>query len=536
MREAEAADLVLLGGQILPAVGREPVAGGVAVRAGRVVDLGPDDVVGKWIGASTHVRALSGRLAMPGFFDSHNHLLMTGLGMQRPGLTSATSVAEVLDVVRQAASALAAGQWLQTAADWHESRLRENRFPTAQELDEVAPVNPVFMRRGGHNVVLNTAALRLLGIGNDTPNPAGGTIVRHGDGTVTGHVVGANYVAELARALPAPSEWTVREAIRLAGERYSAAGITGVIEPGLQPEEIDAYARLDAEGQLPLRVHMMWRPRPGTSLDEIRAGRLRPWRRARTSLFSIKLGVDGGVETGYHRDPYAYPDDPDYPCGKPLLDAEQLTGICRAAAAGGWHVGVHCVGDAGIDMVLDAFETTNDSTPLAGRRWSLIHMMRPRADHWERLNRLELTVTAQQPLMYALAAGFERYLGAERAQDIEPMAAYLRECHQPVGGGSDSPVAPFQPLLGISSSITRNTRERGVVGPQWAITTEQALSMYTSGSAWCAFQEDRLGTIDVGKDADIVVLSEDIVAEPDSVAGAEVLCTISGGQVVHDAV
>jgi predicted amidohydrolase YtcJ len=342
VREAAAADLVLLGGQILPAAGREPVAGGVAVRAGRVVEVGPDDVAGKWIGGTTHVRALSGRLAMPGFFDSHNHLLMTGLGMQRPGLTSATSIAEVLDVAR---------------------------------------------------------------------------IVRHGDGTVTGHVVGANYVAELARSLPPPSEQTVREAIGLAGQRYSAAGITGVIEPGLQPEEIDAYARLDAEGQLPLRVHMM----------------------------------------------------------------------------------------------------------------------RPRADHWERLNRLELTVTAQQPLMYALAAGFERYLGAERAQDIEPIAAYLRECHQPVGGGSDSPVAPFQPLLGISSSITRNTREHGVVGPQWAITTEQALAMYTSGSAWCAFQEDRLGSIDAGKDADIVVLSEDIVAEPDSVAGAEVLCTIPGGQVVHDA-
>jgi predicted amidohydrolase YtcJ len=272
---------------------------------------------------------------MPGFFDSHNHLLMTGLGMQRPGLAAATSVAAVLDVVRRAASALAAGQWLQTAG----------------------------------------------------------------------------------------------------------------------------CARGDVSGP----------------------------------ACSVSSSASTAVETGYHRDPYAYPDDPSHPCGKPLLDAGQLTGICRAAAAGGWHVGVHCVGDAGIDMVLDAFETTNDSTPLAGRRWTLIHMMRPRADHWERLNRLELTVTAQQPLMYSLAAGFERYLGAERA------------------------------------------RERGVAGPQWAITMDQALATYTSGSAWCAFQEDRLGTIDVGKDADIVVLSEDILGEPDSVAEAGVLCTISGGQVVHDA-
>lgn len=145
-------------------------------------------------------------------------------------------------------------------------------------------------------------------------------------------------------------------------------------------------------------------------------------------------------------------------------------------------MGVHCVGDAGIDAVLDAFEAADRVQSIADRRWTLIHMMYPRADHWSRARKLRLSVTAQQPLQFSLAGGFQHYIGPERARDIEPLRGHLAEIALPVGGGSDSPVAPFAPLFGIQSSVTRMTRAAGVVGPEWAITVPEAVRMYTESS------------------------------------------------------
>lgn len=172
-----------------------------------------------------------------------------------------------------------------------------------------------------------------------------------------------------------------------------------------------------------------------------------------------------------------------HPHGKPLISRDGLRAICEAAAASPWHVGVHCVGDAGIDAVLDAFEAADRVQSIADRRWTLIHMMYPRADHWSRARKLRLSVTAQQPLQFSLAGGFQHYIGPERARDIEPLRGYLAEIALPVGGGSDSPVAPFAPLFGIQSSVTRMTRAAGVVGPEWAITVSKAVRMYTEWSA-----------------------------------------------------
>jgi predicted amidohydrolase YtcJ len=256
-----------------------------------------------------------------------------------------------------------------------------------------------------------------------------------------------------------------------------------------------------------------------------------PFRDEWTSLFGLKLGIDGGVETGFYRDEYAHPDDAEHPHGKPLISPDGLRTICEAAAPTPWHVGVHCVGDAAIDGVLDACPAPDRARSIADRRWTLIHMMYPRPDHWPRARRLGLSVTAQQPLQFALAAGFRHYIGADRARDIEPLRGYLDEIPLPVGGGSDSPVAPFAPLLGIQSSVTRATRAAGVVGPEWAITVPEAVRMYTESSAWCAFEEADTGSIAPGKAADLTCLSANILETPESLPDAQVTWTMAGGRV-----
>lgn len=536
------ADVVIVNAVVVTMDKRRPSAGAVAVRDGWVVAVGTDEEVRSWAGRPTRVLDLGGRVVMPGFHDSHNHMLMTGMAMLRPDLSRAHSVADVLDVILGEVERTPAGSWIETSAGWHESQLYEKRLPTRRELDSVAPAHPVFMRRGGHNAALNSRALEIADIEEDAPDPPGATYVRDpATGELTGHVVGMTTVRSLARLLPPSSSEEQMRALRVASDRYAQCGLTSVIEPGLSLEEMALVEEFAETDELSTRVSMMWRLfGPGenleSALDQLADGGVRrnltnPW--ART--LAIKLGVDGGVETGYYREPYLHANDPAHPRGKPLLEPEELTVFCQEAARRGWQVGVHCVGDAAIDMTLDAFEDADVAASIRDLRWTLIHMMYPREDHWERANRLKLAITAQQPLLYALAAGFATYIGPQRTADIEPLAAYLSRCDQPVGGGSDSPVAPYPPLLGIASSVTRSTRAAGVVGPGWAIGIEDALRMYTRGSAWCSFEESVKGMLIPGAYADLVVLSEDprgVKAE--AIADISVLLTMVGGRVVHD--
>jgi predicted amidohydrolase YtcJ len=316
-----------------------------------------------------------------------------------------------------------------------------------------------------------------------------------------------------------------------------------VLEPGLEPREMAAFQALRERDALSVRVTMMWRLYPGfddaslqSSLEALEGGGVSihgddAWLRTT----SIKLGMDGGVEAGFYREPFAHPDDPAHPRGLPLISPENFRAVCTAAARQGWQVGTHCVGDAAIDLVLDGYAAANQVAPIDSLRWTLIHMMYAREDHWERANRLGLVVAAQQPLQYTLADGFRHYIGPERARDIEPLRMYLDRSAQPVGGGSDSPVTPFQPLVGIWSSVTRATDRAGVQGPQWAISVEEALRMYTLGSAWCAFEEETKGSLSPGKFADMVVLDQDPRAvEPDAIRELHVERTYVGGRLVFE--
>jgi predicted amidohydrolase YtcJ len=287
----------------------------------------------------------------------------------------------------------------------------------------------------------------------------------------------------------------------------------------------------------------MWRLNPGfgdaalqVALTDLSSDQLgpesdSPWAR----VLAIKLGVDGGVEAGYYREPYAFADDPTNPRGKPYLSQANFEAFCVEAARRGWQVGAHCVGDAAIDSTLQAFEAADAVTSIKDRRWTLIHMMYARDDHWARANRLGAIVAAQQPLLYTLADGFRTYIGPERTKDIEPLRMYLERSLYPVGGGSDSPVTPFEPLLGIWSSVTRQTHLLGVQGREWSISADAALRMYTTGSAYAAFEEDRKGSIEPGKLADLVVLDQDPRAvEPEAIREIKVVQTLVGGRTVFE--
>jgi hypothetical protein len=246
----------------------------------------------------------------------------------------------------------------------------------------------------------------------------------------------------------------------------------------------------------------------------------------------IKIVADGGVETNFLREPYAHADDPESPRGKPQVSEENLTAACSEAAKLGWQVGVHCVGDAAIDLVLRAFVAADKAAGIRALRWTLIHMILARPEHFETARRLGLCIAAQQPLIYALGAGWTKYWGPERAAVAMPLRDFAAS-RLPVGGGSDSPVTPYQPLLGIWSSATRETQLAGVLGADQAIVPAAALAWYTRGSAWLSFDEAQRGLLEPGKLADLVVLSDDPLRVPvDAIKEIAVEETVVGGQTV----
>ncbi|MBV9132172.1 MAG: amidohydrolase family protein [Chloroflexi bacterium] len=300
MSPRTAADLVLLNGNIHTMDAARPRARAVAIGGGHILGVGSNDDVQGWINGAAVMRDLGGQTLLPGFYDSHNHMLMTGLDLMAVDLSRAKSIADVLQAIEQRAAATPPGQWLVSSARWHESQLAEQRFPGRDELDRVAAAHPVLLQRGGHNVVANSFALERAGIESGVANPPGGTFVRDANGALTGHAIGAA-AQELRARMPTPSEALLQEALRKIERAYNAAGITSVIDPGLNVAQINAYR---SRQQPMVRASLMWRLQPGFSDPELQAalGQLHsgamardldhPWAR----VLAIKLGVDGGVE------------------------------------------------------------------------------------------------------------------------------------------------------------------------------------------------------------------------------------------------
>ncbi|MHB8576425.1 MAG: amidohydrolase, partial [Dehalococcoidia bacterium] len=227
----------------------------IALASDRVLATG-DDAAMRSLGApGARVIDLRGKTVVPGLIDSHNHLLSTGLNAEHVDLSAANTIRDVLTAL--GGQATVADGWVMSSSRWHETQLAEARFPTRDELDRIAPSTPVLIRRGGHNVVANSTALRLAGIDEATVEPPGGTYVRDAAGRLTGHVIGRPAYTALTRLLPQPDDVGLEAAIRRASALYHAAGLTGVIEPGLGTAELRAYQRLHRQGELSMRTALM---------------------------------------------------------------------------------------------------------------------------------------------------------------------------------------------------------------------------------------------------------------------------------------
>lgn len=536
------ADLVLRHGKIVTMDHDGVAAESLAVLGDRILAIGGDDDIQNLVGPGTETIELGGRTVVPGLHDSHIHTMGGATDELAVSLGEARSIADVQAAFARRAATTPPGDWLLGASSWHESQLAEGRLPTRVELDAVAPNHPVFVRRGGHVAVANSAALARAGISKDTLDPLGGVIVRDpATGEPTGPLVERPAFGMVAKLIPPPTRENLVAGLKLYTEKLNSRGVTATLEPGLNLEEIAAYMDLWRQGAMTTRARLLQRV---TNLDDVEAlsSVLAPnfgddWLR----IGGFKFLSDGGIEAAYLGAPYRLVEgeqtDPDF-VGKLLLPPggiEELREMFKMAAARRWQVQVHAVGDAAIARIVDLMEEIDRVHPLRDLRWVIMHIFLPTPESLDKIRRMGLWTTVQDHPV-KLGHNMIRYWGEERAARAIPVRTIMA-AGIPTGGGTDAPVVDWNPFESMWWMTTRNIFVQGrttVLGPEEAISRELALRLYTVGSAGVAFAEDRLGTLAPGKLADLAVLSDDFLTAPDErLRDIQSVLTMVGGKIVH---
>ena len=527
-------DTILYQGNIVT-VGVSATAEAVAIASGRFVAVGRSADVLKLRGPRTKVIDLAGRTVVPGLSDNHLHSAGGGPGVD---LSQARTLQDVYEQIAERVARSPTGELIVSNSDWHEAQLKDQRLPLRRDLDKIAPGNPVVLVRGGHEYILNSAALRLYGIHEATKEPAGGRITRYDDGSLNGELV--DTARGLVR-LPPPPPRTLEQRMSAQEAEYKrlhAVGLTSVRHPGISGDAYRMLAAMKERGRLTMRVSALLRPAGG--LDAVGVTRtLDDWgvRRdegdERLRVAGVKLAVDGGFEGGYMRTAYAEPwGEGGRFRGLQTVPADRYTAVVRELNRTGWRVFTHAVGDAAIDQVLDAYEAANRDRSIVDRRWGVEHAFIGRPDHLPRLKALGAGISAQSHL-YLAGPSLVQYWGRERASMVTPMRMYL-DAGISVSSGTDAPVVPFPPLWTIYHFVTRDTITAGRFGREQAISRAEALRSSTLAPAWLTFEERAKGSIEVGKLADLVVLDADIMSVPEArIRDLKVLMTMVGGDVVY---
>jgi len=531
-------DLVLVNGKILTLDDRSTVTEAVAVTDGKILATGTTASMKSLAGTRTRVLDVAGKTVIPGLIDTHAHFKAAGLGDYVVIMGRAKTVAEALDAIKAFAAKKKPGEWIVGGA-WHPpSQLAEKRYLTRQEIDSVAPNNPVYLRTVGHFSMANTMALQRVGVDKTTEDPSGGKFERDAAGELTG-VLEETAIDRVEKAVP---PWTEDDEIRqftIAEGVLNSFGITSAVEGATEARDVRTLQKLVASGKATLRTGVMFRPEPPADLaawEAIMAGNGAAsgfgddW----LKFAGIKIFYDGGMtlKTALMRD--VYPDSHDNYHGVAQQTPERLKQLISICNRYDWRVGVHVVGDLGIDQVLDAFEAADQEKSIRDRRFVLIHASLIRPEQMERAQRLGARVDFQNAFMWDKAATVERFLGKATADRAVPTRTLIEKMGlNSLGAGTDFPVNPINPFLNMYVMVTRKDPNGNVYGAAEAIAREQALRLYTSAASRYTFEEARKGTIEPGKLADMVVLSADYTAVPeDQIKDIKAEMTLVGGRVV----
>jgi predicted amidohydrolase YtcJ len=528
------ADTLVRAGRVYSMDGSGRIYRALAVRANRILAVSPvRDGLDELIGPATQIVDSAGLTVLPAFDDTHARLLAAGRDVRDVHLEHARCLHHCVELIRARAAAAPPGQWIRTAANWHEFNLAAGRMPTAAELDSATTGHPVLVKRGSCRASCNGLALRLAGITASTPDPPGGTIGRDAAGQPTGWLTGTA-IALAERLLPVPGLDEQVEALGTAAEDFAARGIGTVRDVAVSRDEMPVLRHALSRGLLAVRVRVVIAvPFPGERLkigefldglegDGITPGsgddRLRVW--------GLAIALDDGVENGALDEPGA---------GVPELtwNVAELEGTVHRAALRGWKVGVHAWGHRAIGTVLDVYERLLQREPGLPQGTLVIeHAGLACRDHRARAVRLGIPVTVQYPLLAALAPALVEHCG-ERVHDVFPLREWLDDGGT-LAAGSGYPGGSYAAMASLAGMVTRDTRA-GVLGAPHAITRQEAALAHTAGAARLLGEQRLRGTLAPGMLADLVGYAADPFTAPiGTVAGLLPELTIVGGRPVHD--
>ena len=541
------AELVLTNGKIATLDGQDAVVSALAARDGRIAALGADDDVAGWIGDGTRVIDLGGRLAIPGFIEGHGHFMGLGNAQMILDLTTADTWDDIVAMVAEAAADAEPGVWI-SGRGWHQEKWSRppdpmvEGQPVHEGLSAVSPDNPVILTHAsGHASFVNGKALELAGIDADTPNPPGGEIVHDAAGRPTGvlretaqRLARRSFNEEGAARSGAEREALAREQVRLANEDLLRKGITSFQDAGSGFGTVDLLRTLADEGALPVRMYVMLQ-----GGAEALAGRLDEYRMIgyadnRLTVRSIKQVVDGalGSHGAWLLQPYA---DMPSSTGLATTTPEEIERVARLAIERGYQVNTHAIGDRGNREVLDLYERTfADHPDRSDLRWRIEHAQH--IDPADIPRFAGLGVIASMQGIHACSDGpwVMLRLGEGRARSGAYVWQDLMRAGAIVTNGTDVPVEDADPLASFHCTVTRLIEGGSTFFEGQAMTREEALKSYTWANAYAAFEEDLKGTLEVGKLADITVLSRDILTiAADEILQAEVDYTIVDGRVEY---
>jgi predicted amidohydrolase YtcJ len=535
------ADTIVVNARLITADAAFSVVEAVAIRDGRFLAVGTTAEIRGFAGTRTEVIDAGGGTVVPGLIDTHAHVEAAGLNSSTVSFEGVTTAAEALARVAAMAARTPPGKWV-LGRNWHPiAQLAEKRMLFRRELDAAAPDHPVCLPIG-HFTLTNSRALRLAGIDRNTPNPDGGEIHRDADGEPNG--VLEERAEDLVRSLLPP--WTEDERIGQLKEAmafFNTFGITSAISACVGPVDMRVHQIIAGRGEATLRISAMYAPtgglNPTLTVEEwegllSKIGVASDFGDDWLSFSGLKMQVDGGMTLRTANMRNGYPDAPDYR-GTVVVAPERLNALVAIANRYGWRVGIHAVGDAGIDKVLDAYEFADRERSIRDRRFIVIHGSLMWPDQMHRAKALGVRVDAQSVFLWDKAATVARYLGHDTASRAMPMRWLIDNMGLDLlGQGTDFPINTASPFINMYIMVTRKDVTGEVYGAGQAITREEALRLYTSAAARYSFSEHKTGSIEPGKLADLAFLSADPLTVPvEALKDIVALRTIVAGRTVY---
>lgn len=538
-------DTVYLNGTVVTVNEAGTTAEAVATRGDEIIAVGNNSEIEALAGRSTRVVDLEGKTMLPGFYAPHDHfpgagtLATRSVNLNSPPMGEMRTIADVVAALRQKATETMSGEWV-NGRGYDDTLLEEGRHPTRYDLDQASTEHPIYISHtSGHLAVANSLALEMAGVTRDTPQPPGGVIQKD---PVTGEPNGVFEESGglVGRLLPPATEEERQEAIQAAVDIYVRQGVTtAVVTGGGRSSFVDLQKARDA-GILGIRiVQMMSKGSPGVPTAAETAGIVSGFGDTRIRLGGIKIIQDGSNQgyTGYFTEPYhtPYHGDPDYR-GYPRRGEPDLMVMVQELHRAGYQIAIHGNGDAAIDQILNAYEAAQAEYPRADARHRIEHTQLVRKDQLDRM--AELGVTPSFFVGHVFYWGDRHrdiFMGPARAAGISPLrSAKARGLRFTIH--DDTPVTPVDPLQLIWVSANRLTRTDQVLGPEERVEPEVALRALTADAAWQNFEEDIKGSIEPGKLADLVILSDNPLAvDTEAILEIEVLETIVGGETVYRA-